>query len=336
MLTIDHMLSGLRAAAEPTRLRILTLCAKGELTVSELVSILGQSQPRVSRHLKVLTAAKLLIRVPEGSCVFHRLAQSGHQADLANQLVTLVPLEDEAIATDLSRLETIKQTRVEEAAQYFRDNAAQWDQLRSLHVDDAIVEQTILDLAPTKIDRHLDLGTGTGRILELFALRTKQSQGADLSREMLAIARAKLEQADLNHCQVRQADITQLPFLAESFDLTTIHQVLHFISDPCPAIEAAARVLAPGGMLLIVDFAPHEEETLRHDHQHRRLGFSDEDAEAWFSRAGLTPAAKRHLPGDPLTVSIWTAVKEPARATRPGAAPPLPSPASWTTPTDAR
>lgn len=315
MNTLDNTMAGMRAAAEPTRLRILALCADGELTVSELVRILGQSQPRVSRHLKVLTAAGLLIRVPEGSWVFHRLAQTGDQAHLAAQLVALAPLDDDAMANDRQRLAAIKRERAEEAAQYFGENAAHWDQVRSLHVDDAVVEQAIQSMAPDHIDHHLDLGTGTGRILELLAGRSGQAQGVDTSRDMLAIARANLEQAGLGHCQVRQADITQLPFPANSFDLVTIHQVLHFLSDPSRAIDAAARALKPGGTVLIVDFAPHEEEALRRDHQHRRLGFSDAEAEAWFRRAGLVPGANRRLPGDPLTVVLWAATK--ARETQP-------------------
>jgi ArsR family transcriptional regulator len=309
MRTLDDTMAGMRAAAEPTRLRILALCADGDLTVSELVRILGQSQPRISRHLKVLTAAGLLTRIPEGSWVFHRLAQDGAQTDLAARLVDLAPLDDEVFLRDRERLVQIKRERSEEAAAYFRDNAEQWDSLRSLHVDDAVVEKAILALAPEHIERHLDLGTGTGRILELLAERSELGQGVDQSREMLAVARANLDSAGLSHCQVRQADITQLPFPAETFDLVTLHQVLHFLPDPARAIEAATQMLRPGGTLLIVDFAPHEEENLRRDHQHRRLGFSDHEAEAWLKAAGLTPRAIRHLNGDPLTVTLWSAVK---------------------------
>jgi len=189
-----------------------------------------------------------------------------------------------------------------------------------------VVEKAILDLAPDTIERHLDLGTGTGRILELLAGRTDHAQGVDLSREMLAVARANLDSAGLSHCQVRQADITQLPFPAETFDLVTLHQVLHYLDDPVRAIEAATAMVRPGGTLLIVDFAPHEEETLRRDHQHRRLGFSDTQAEAWLKSAGLTPRTIRHLSGDPLTVTLWSAVKTPAAANT-DAAPVLTKPA---------
>ncbi len=325
MRTLDDTMAGMRAAAEPTRLRILALCADGDLTVSELVRILGQSQPRISRHLKVLTAAGLLTRIPEGSWVFHRLAQDGPQTDLTARLVDLAPLDDEILRRDHERLAQIKRERAEEASDYFRQNAGQWNQVRSLHVDDGEVEKAILDMAPASIERHLDLGTGTGRVLELLAERTELGQGVDMSREMLSVARANLDAAGLNHCQVRQADITQLPFPAESFDLVTLHQVLHYLADPDSAIKAAADMLRPGGMLLIVDFAPHEEESLRRDHQHRRLGFADGEAETWLKAAGLTPRAIRHLSGDPLTVTLWSAVKATSATITPktvGAVPP--------------
>lgn len=309
MQTMDDTLAALRAAAEPTRLRILALCADGDVAVSELVRILGQSQPRISRHLKVLTAAGLLTRIPEGSWVFHRLAQEGPLAVLAAGLIALAPLDDAVLRRDRERLTEIKGERAADAARYFSDNAAEWAKVRSLHVDEAEVEAAILELAPARIGRHLDLGTGTGRILELLAGRAEFGQGVDLSREMLAVARANLDRAGLAHCQVRQADLAQLPFPADSFDLVTIHQVLHFLPDPARAIAAAAGVLKPGGTLLIIDFAPHQEETLRQDHQHRRLGFSDKEAQAWCRTAGLTPTALRHLKGDPLTVTLWAAVK---------------------------
>ena len=313
MRSLDDTMAGMRAAAEPTRLRILALCADGDLTVSELVRILGQSQPRVSRHLKVLTAAGLLARVPEGSWVFHRLAQDGAQTDLAARLVDLAPLDDETLAQDRERLVQIKRERAEAAAAYFRENADRWDELRSLHVDDAVVEKKILDLVPERVERHLDLGTGTGRVLELLADRTEFGQGIDMSHEMLSVARANLDARGLTHCQVRQADITQPPFASESFDLVTVHQVLHYLADPDRAIEAASRMLRPGGTLLVVDFAPHEEESLRRNQQHRRLGFSDAEAEAWLKAAGLTPRAIHHLAGDPLTVTLWAADKTAAR-----------------------
>ncbi len=310
MQTIDSLLTALRAAAEPTRLRLLALCAHGELTVSELVGILGQSQPRVSRHLKLLSEAGLLERIREGSWVFHRLVQGGDGARLARRLNELLPDGDEILKRDLERLSMVKRERDLAAADYFRRNADSWDKLRSLHVDDSVVEQVLLDLlGDNPIDELLDVGTGTGRMLELFSPRIRHGEGIDLSREMLSVARANLQRAGVTNCTVRQADIFQIPFPADSFEVVTIHQVLHFLDRPGQAVGEAVRVLRPGGSLVLVDFAPHELESLRYEHEHRRLGFDDAEVKYWFQINDVSLLKTRKLPGDPLTVSVWLAKK---------------------------
>jgi ArsR family transcriptional regulator len=305
---MELLLAGLRAAAEPTRLRLLALCARAELTVSELTQILGQSQPRVSRHLKLLCDAGLLDRFREGSWAFYRLAQRGRGAPLAAHLAAFIPADDPGLALDLDRLDAVKQQRAAAASAYFRDNAVEWDRIRSLHVDDSQVERVLLQqLGGRPIDDYLDLGTGTGRLLELIAPKAERALGIDNSREMLAVARARLEAAELRNCSVRQADLYQLPLATASFDAVTLHQVLHYLEDPAAAIGEAARVLRPGGRLLILDFAPHELEELRDRHAHRRLGFRDGEVADWCAAAGLTVRPTTHLAGRPLTVSIWCA-----------------------------
>ncbi len=327
---MDGLLAALRAAAEPTRLRIVALLAGGELTVSELVRVLGQSQPRISRHLKLLTVAGLLTRHREGSWVFYRLADdapgdgpgnsrgSTPGAEVARHLNALLPdtggagggEADRVLAQDLDRLEDVKRARAEAAAAYFRDNAESWDKLRSLHIDEAEVEQAIGRLFPeTGIENLLDLGTGTGRILELLGPRARRGTGIDLSREMLSVARANLDRAGRGNCHVRQGDLYQLPFAANAFDAVTLHQVLHFLDEPGRAVAEAARVLAPGGRFLIADFAPHDLESLRQVHEHRRLGFAGDEIRAWFVHAGLTLKDTVSLAGEPLTVVLWLAEK---------------------------
>lgn len=307
---MDALLSGLRAAAEPSRLRLLALCAHAELTVSELVQIIGQSQPRVSRHLKLLCEAGLLDRFREGTWAFYRLAAKGRCAEFARGLVDLIPHDDETLTRDLQRLEAIKQANADRAAEYFSRNAASWDKIRSLHIAEAEVETALLSLLPrTGIEDFLDIGTGTGRILELIGPRAKRAVGVDLSREMLAVARANLQKADLRNCQVRHGDMYQLPFNGESFDAITIHQVLHYAEDPAEVIAEAARALRPGGRLVVVDFAPHEEEALRQEHAHRRLGFEEAEVACWFREAGLAPGQAVMLEGDPLTVCLWPATR---------------------------
>jgi ubiquinone/menaquinone biosynthesis C-methylase UbiE/DNA-binding transcriptional ArsR family regulator len=318
---MEELLAGLRAAAEPTRLRLLVLCAEGELTVSELTDILGQSQPRVSRHLKLLCDAGLLDRFREGSWVFYRLAETGA---LARRLLEMLPEEDPVLALDRERLLQIKRQRAEQAAAYFGVNAAQWDRIRSLYVDEKEVEAALLKLLPAEGLRDLlDIGTGTGRMLEVFGPHVAHATGIDLSREMLAVARVNLERAQLRHCAIRQGDMYQLPLAGASFDAVVIHQVLHYAERPAQVVAEAARVLRPGGRLLIVDFAPHDLEFLRREHAHRRLGFADAEMAQWCSAAGLESAPVRHLPGNPLTVSLWAAerrVAEPAAGARERAA----------------
>ena len=315
---MDQLLSGLRAAAEPTRLRLLSLCAQGELTVSELTDILGQSQPRVSRHLKLLCEAGLLDRFREANWVFYRVARGDGAGDLARRLVELVPAHDPIVALDHERLAQVKRQRAAAAEAYFRANAAHWDEIRSLHIDDRDVEAALVALlADEPIDDLLDVGTGTGRILEVMAPKVERAVGIDTSREMLAVARVNLEQAGAANCSIRQGDMYQLPLPGSSFDAVVIHQVLHYAEEPARAIAEAARVLRPAGRLVVADFAPHELEFLRHEHAHRRLGFGESEIVGWCREAGLEPAAPTALPGDQLTVMLWLARRSAAPAGHP-------------------
>jgi ubiquinone/menaquinone biosynthesis C-methylase UbiE/DNA-binding transcriptional ArsR family regulator len=305
---LETVLSGLRAAAEATRLRLLLLCSRGELTVSELTDILGQSQPRVSRHLKLLCDAGLLDRFREGTWVFYRLAERGRAAELARRICDSVPADDATVALDDARLDTVKRQRAEAASAYFRANAEQWDHIRSLHVDEGEVEAAVVEaLAGRTVNDLLDLGTGTGRMLEIFGPHVARAVGIDLSREMLAVARVNLERAELRNCTIRQGDIYQLPLGNATFDAAIFHQVLHYADRPSLAIAEAARTLRTQGRLVIVDFAPHALESLRKDQAHRHLGFADAEIMQWCRDAGLMPEPVRHLPGHPLTVSIWVA-----------------------------
>jgi ubiquinone/menaquinone biosynthesis C-methylase UbiE len=312
--SMDELLAALRAAAESTRLRLLVLCARGELTVSELAQILGQSQPRVSRHLKLLCDAGLLDRFREGSWVFYRLSSAGAASALVGNLVAACGDADRTIALDLQRLAAIKRQRAEIAAAYFRENAAQWDHIRSLYIDEREVEAALGEIiAAAQPTDLLDIGTGTGRMLEILGSHVGHALGIDQSREMLAIARVNLERAGLASGTVRLGDMYQMPLPDACFDAAIIHQVLHYAERPSEAIAEAARVLRPNGVLVVADFAPHALEFLREEQAHRRLGFADGEVAEWCRAAGLDPAPAQHLPGDPLTVVIWTAYRrEPA------------------------
>jgi ubiquinone/menaquinone biosynthesis C-methylase UbiE/DNA-binding transcriptional ArsR family regulator len=312
-LPFDTLNAALKAAGEDTRLRVLVLLAEAELTVSDLTQILRQSQPRISRHLRLLAEAGLVERFREGAWAFFRLAEHGATAELARALVARLDPSDPIALRDRERLSAVRRARAAAAQDYFRAHAAQWDRIRKLHVADEAVENAIRDaLAERPFKSLLDLGTGTGRILELFGPQVERGIGIDLSLDMLLLARERIERSGLRHCSVRQGDIYDLALSPGSFDVVVIHQVLHFLDDGARAIGEAARMLAPGGRLLLVDFAPHDLEFLREEHAHRRLGFSAETVAQWVSAASLDMTLHRSLPPEPgsegkIAVSLWLA-----------------------------
>jgi ubiquinone/menaquinone biosynthesis C-methylase UbiE len=312
-LPFDALNAALKAAGEDTRLRVLVLLSEAELTVSDLTQILRQSQPRISRHLRLLVEAGLIERFREGAWAFFRLAERGGGAKLARTLIAQLDPKDPIIDRDRDRLFAVRAARAAAAQDYFRAHAAEWDRIRKLHVPDDAVEQAIRDALADKPFRSLlDLGTGTGRILEMFGAQLERGLGIDLSLDMLLLARARIERMGLRHCSVRQGDIYDLAVPAGSFEVVIIHQVLHFLDDGGRAIREAARVLAPSGRLLVIDFAPHELEFLREEHAHRRLGFASETVAQWMSAAGLDMTMHRSLAPEPgsdgkVAVSLWLA-----------------------------
>ncbi len=310
-VSVDALLTALRAAGEGTRLRILALLHQAELSVKDLTAILGQSQPRISRHLKLLADAGLIDRYPEGAWVFYRLTEADPGRRLAEELLSAADSDDAVLARDRERLGQIKEEHAEAARRYFAANADAWDTIRALHVAEDAVEAAVRDaIGERQFDSLLDLGTGTGRMLELLHPLYSRAVGIDASPSMLAVARANLDRAGIANVQVRLGDIYNLPLGRDSFDVVTVHQVLHFLDDPERALAEAARVLRPGGRLLIVDFAPHKLEFLREDYAHRRLGFARDQVAQWIGAPGLALDRVVDLPGsdaDQLKVTLWLA-----------------------------
>lgn len=311
----------LRAAGENTRLRVLALLCEGEHSVKDLTEILGQSQPRVSRHLRLLADAGLVTRNAEGAWAYYRLADDGPGATMARWLISELAPDDSDRLRDHNRLVAVRAAQQAQAAEYFSKVAESWDMLRTLHVPEEAVEAAILGAVNgRKADLLLDLGTGTGRMLELLAGHYKRGIGIDSSREMIAVARAKLAAAAVGHAQVRMGNIADLDASAGRADLIVLHQVLHYFDDPGKTLAQARPALKPDGEMLIVDFAPHEFEFLRSHHAHRRLGLSEGQMQGWARSAGLAVAGLESFPpsnaAEGLTVCLWRLTAEGEGAAR--------------------
>lgn len=305
---MESLLTALRACAEPTRLRLLALAARGSFCVSEFTDILGQSQPRLSRHLKLLGDAGLLERTREGANVWFALA-GGAQGALVRSLLERLPADDALLAADARQAVRTCAERARAASETFRRQGAEWDEMRALELDAAAIGAAVLaQLAPAPDARLLDIGTGTGALLELAAPHVAAALGVDASRQMLALARDRLSRHGLTHCTVRQADMYRLPFPDGGFDRAVLQMVLHYAEDPGAAVAEAARVLAPGGRLLVVDLAPHGRTDMVERLAHRWPGFGDAAMKDLFTRAGLHPSAPQAIAG-PLTVRLWTATR---------------------------
>ena len=305
---MEKLLQGLRAAAEPTRLRIIALCGHAELSVTELVMILGQTQPRVSRHLKLLVEGGLLQRNKEGNRAYYRLSTEAEGADLARMLNDLMPGEDEVHALDLSRLSSVKADRVRYAESFLDPYSQEIIELRGMWPPDEVIDKCILALLKDRsIQNLLDLGTGAGRILRKIAPFVVKGTGIDNSLEMLSIARARLDQDGIKNCQVRVGDMYRLPFKKNSFDLITINSLLRYADEPKKVIAEAARVLEKKGALLIVDLAAHDLSALRDEYGHSWLGFSEAEMVEMLSEENLTVDRVKHIDGQKLSVCIWLA-----------------------------
>ena len=305
---MQDVLSQLRGAAEPTRLRLLALCARGAWCVTELVAILGQSQPRLSRHLKLLVEAGLLTRSPEGANAWFQMAP---EADLARQILARLPEEDPLLAADRRAAARLAAERARIASDSFRSHGADWDETRALGLPAEALETALLQALPKgRLGRLLDIGCGTGGLLEKLSPRIEEGLGIDASRDMLALARSRLTERGLTHIAVRQADMYRLPLLDAGFDAVTLHMVLHYAEDPAAALAEAARVLRPGGRLLILDLAPHERTDLLTSYAHRWPGFDDAAIGGWLGGAGCTAPRVSTIPAG-LMLRLWSAERLP-------------------------
>jgi DNA-binding transcriptional ArsR family regulator/precorrin-6B methylase 2 len=237
--TVEQLVAQLKALADPARLRIVTLCAQGECSVSELTRILGLSQPRVSQHLKQLCDVGLLERFRDGHFVYYRLRAGGRQAALRRRLLALVPADDAGFAQDIETLRRLRSTGIDEVDDRGPGN-------RSLHR--ALVELTVA--AP--VGDLVDIGSGHGRILKLLASRARRAVGVDIDSDARRFARSEVLLAGLPNCTLRQGDMYRLPFADGEFDTAILDDVLFGAERPTDAIAEAVRILRPGGRLLLL------------------------------------------------------------------------------------
>jgi SAM-dependent methyltransferase len=302
---MNALMAQLRAAAEPTRLRLLALCARGAFCVTDLCDVLGQSQPRLSRHLKLLVEAGLLERIPEGANAYFQLPPS---AELARIILARLPEDDPTLASDRRQAVRLAAERTRAASEAFRRDGADWDEMRALGLPADAIEAALLAALPPSIGRFLDIGTGTGRLLELVAPRAESAIGVDASREMLALARGRLSERGLaGRCAVRQADMYRLPLPDDAFDAVALQMVLHYAEDPAAAVAEAARVLRPGGVLVVVDLIAHDRAELLEKQRHRWPGFDDAALAGWLGQAGCALADPMTIGAGPLAVRLWPA-----------------------------
>jgi len=308
------LLRQLRAAAEPTRLRLLSLAAENELCVAELTQILRQSQPRLSRHLKLLADADLLERTRDGSHVFFRLPDS-QAGRLVRTLLARIADDDATRQADRRQAARVVAERARLASESFRRDGADWDELRALRLPASAIEAALLAALPDRAGRVLDIGTGTGRLLEVLAPRAEEMVGVDASRAMLALARDRIARRKLK-ASVRLGDMYRLPFEARGFDTVTLQMVLHYADDPAAALAEAARMVAPGGRLAVVDLAPHARTDMMRARAHVHAGFEDDSISGWFAAAGLRPEGATPVAG-PLEVRVWSAGRRVAAEVTP-------------------
>jgi ArsR family transcriptional regulator len=304
---MEDLLAGLRACAEPTRLRLLALAERGVFCVMDFTDILGQSQPRLSRHLRLLCEADLLERVREGANVWFALAPAGTApGSLARALLARLPEDDPVIAADRRQAARVLSERARAASDIFRRKGADWDEMRALGLPAQAVEAALLAHLPASpIGRLLDIGTGTGRLLEVLAPRIAAGIGIDASRAMLALARTRLSKPGLGHCAVRLADMYRLPLPDAAFDVVVLQMVLHYAEDPASALAEAARVLRPGGALVVVDLAPHGRTEGMDRLAHRWPGFSDAAMHDFLTDAAVDPGETTAIAG-PFEVRLWS------------------------------
>jgi len=252
--SFDNLLPRLRAIAEPSRLRLLAVLARGEFSVSELTEILGQSQPRVSRHLKLLDDSGLLERFREQHWIYYRVPVETNGGRLARLLLEQLDADDAVLAGDLERVQRVLAAR--------GGRGAAGEDVAAETSGGEIVPLIAAELGEQGLESLLYFGQAPDAVLAGLGSRARRVVGMNASRHLVQRARAVLHSAGLNHCVLQQGELAALPQPADSFDVVLIDRVLATADRPAAALQEAARVLRPGGrMVLVEDFDALERRT---------------------------------------------------------------------------
>ncbi len=301
-MSFETAIQLLKAASDPTRLRLLALLANGEATVGELQEILGQSQPRVSRHLRLLDEAGLVEKFRDGHWVYYRLPGAAPLAGFIDEVLALAGLDDEWLARDRAALDRVRQNRARDAYREPRSGlfgVAARPSIESLAeaLDECIGDGPLGDV--------LDIGCGSGALLQLLGHRAHRAVGIDASRRMRLLARSRLQGAGTANCTVRNGDLARLPFADDSFDVVILDEVLDGAGETLAGLREADRVLRAAGRLLIVDRIRPVARQLRDRRGDARL--VDNQLTAALSELGYRVAHRVWFPGRNLEYALFAA-----------------------------
>ena len=296
MAVAEHpILDSLSALSDPTRCRMLRLLDGNELTVSELCGVLQLPQSTVSRQLKTLADADWVASRRDGTSRYYALSLDGADGPRARlwQLTSGQLASRPGVQQDARRLSRVLARRSEASQQFFATSAGQWDKLRDELFGGTFAAEALLSLlSPDWI--VADLGCGTGALLPTLAPQVGRVIGVDASDEMLSTARRRV--AGLDNVELRRGSLEALPLDAASIDVATLMLVLHHVPSPADALADAARVLKPGGRVLVTDMTPHDREEYRLRMGHVWLGFSEDHMRRLLAQAGFDKVRIHTLP----------------------------------------
>ena len=275
-----------KAQADVTRIRLLNLLLHHELNVNEIVMVMGMGQPRISRHLKILTDCGLLKSRRDGLWVFYSASKDGRGGNF-NEFYYKFIAGDSELNSDYAAMKGVLEEGSRERTRFFDSIASNWDDIKQSIFGDLNISSEILERIK-QCDVAADLGCGTGELLPYMKQKAKRVIGVDKSPKMLEEAEHRLA-SNGRGIELRIGEIEHLPMRDGEADTAVINMVLHHLPSPDAGIHEAGRVLKSGGSLIIVDLEKHQNEEMRKNYEHRWLGFTRKNIERWLGAGGFLP-----------------------------------------------